>query len=459
MKSAIKITSIFQKDWKKYLTSQSVKRKSWMESMQFQAKQATFCFIPGADGKLSEILLGVKDENDFWSFGALPPVLPSGNYRIDAKYTISQFENIALAWELGSYQFLRYKKKAKAHSAKLMLNAVTRKKALKEMIDVFYFVRDAINTPTEDFGPEELANAAEKIAEQFSAHFQQMIGDELLTENYPLIHAVGRAASRKPRLIDFTWGNEADPKVTLVGKGVCYDTGGLSIKSNSSMKPMKKDMAGAAQVLGLAWLLMANRFPVRLRVLIPAVENAVSGNSYRPGDVFTARDGTHVEIGDTDAEGRLILADALCEAVREKPDLVIDFATLTGAQRVAMGPDIPTFFTEDAAFSADLLASSQLHQDPIWPLPLYSDYKEYLKSDIADISNSSNQPYGGAITAALFLQHFVGKNTAWCHFDFMGANLQTRPGRPKGGEAQGLRAVFYALGQRYIKHPSGEVTN
>ena len=302
-------------------------------------------------------------------------------------------------------------------------------------------------------GPKELAAAARKLAKTHKAQITVTSGDQLLKQNYPTIHAVGRAASDPPRLIDLRWGNVRHPKITLVGKGVCFDSGGLDIKSSAGMRYMKKDMGGAAHALGIASMVMAAKLPIRLRVLIGAVENAISGNAYRPGDVIKTRQGLTVEVGNTDAEGRLVMSDCLTEACREKPEAVLDFATLTGAARVALGTDLPALFSNNDGLAKDLLDASEKSVDPIWQLPLFDDYRGLLKSDIADLNNISTGGYGGAITAALFLQAFVDDKTPWAHFDLMAWNTQSRPGRPVGGEAMGLRAVYSMLEKRYARAP------
>jgi leucyl aminopeptidase len=297
--------------------------------------------------------------------------------------------------------------------------------------------------------PEDLSRVSEQLANEYHASIKHLIGDELLENNYPTIHAVGRASIHQPRLIDLTWGQPDAPKITLVGKGVCFDSGGLDLKPSNAMRLMKKDMGGAAHVLGLAKLIMALNLPVRLRVLIPAVENAVSSNAFRPGDVLTTRQGITVEVDNTDAEGRLVLCDALTEADSENPEMIIDFATLTGACRVALGTELPGFFCNDQTLAQALQQSGDKVQDLVWQLPLHSPYQDMLKSDIADTLNSAPSPFGGAITAALYLQLFVSKNTPWVHFDVMAWNNRKLPGRPIGGEAFGIRAVYELLAQRY----------
>ena len=323
------------------------------------------------------------------------------------------------------------------------------KSRVNAMAQAVSLVRDLINTPAEDMGPSELAAEARKLGRRFKADVKVITGNALLKQNYPTIHAVGRASDDAPRLIDLRWGRKSDPKVSIVGKGVCFDTGGLDLKSAAGMLRMKKDMGGGAHALGLASLIMALKLPVRLRMLVPAVENNVAGNSIRPLDVVKTRKGITVEIGNTDAEGRLVMCDALADADSEKPDLIVDFATLTGAARVAVGTDLAAMFTNSDELAADLEKAARAVNDPLWRMPLWQPYRKLLDSKVADINNVSEGGFAGAITAALYLQEFVGEGTAWAHFDIMAWNTMPRPGRPVGGEAQGLRAVFEMLERRY----------
>jgi leucyl aminopeptidase len=306
-------------------------------------------------------------------------------------------------------------------------------------------VRDLVNMPTEDMGPEDLSDVAREQAERFGGQFDEWVGDELIAQNFPAIHAVGRAAERPPRLIEINWGNPRHPRVAIVGKGVCFDTGGLDIKSAEGMRLMKKDMGGAAHAIALARLIMQRQLPVRLHMLVPAVENAIAGNAYRPGDVVRTRKGLNIEVGNTDAEGRVILCDALAYAVEQKPKTLVDFATLTGAARVALGPELPVLFANDERLAARLLAAADAEQDPMWRLPLWRNYRRLFESDVADFNNSGKGGFAGAIVGALFLDYFVPGDVAWAHFDVYSWNDASRPGRPLGGEAQGLRAVLAAL--------------
>ncbi|MBL0689945.1 MAG: leucyl aminopeptidase family protein, partial [Pseudoalteromonas sp.] len=315
--------------------------------------------------------------------------------------------------------------------------------------DAINLARDLVNTPAADMMPQHLSQVMSDLADTFDGEFTQWVGDELLEQNYPTIHMVGRASENKPRLLDLKWGAVDAPQITLVGKGVCFDSGGLDLKPSSGMRNMKKDMGGAAHVIALAQLIMAANLPIRLRVLVPAVENAVSRNAFRPGDVIKTRKGIMVEIDNTDAEGRLVLCDALSEAQNDEPELIIDFATLTGACRVALGTELPGFFSTERDVANAIMDSGMQVNDPVWQLPLFEQYTPFLKSDVADMTNCSSTPFGGAITAALYLKEFVEPNTPWVHFDVMAWNLRALPGRPAGGEALGIRAVFTYLQNRF----------
>jgi leucyl aminopeptidase len=429
-----------------WLESRDDTVKLWVSDTDFKAKPGTHRLVPGPDGRPGQVLLGVRSPDDFWTFGSLPGHLAAGAYRIDAAWSEERLMRAALGWGLGAYRFERYRDKS-GEVPRLVLPCDYA--ALAPLVESTYLVRDLINTGPDDMMPEDVATAAEALAREHGATSSQLIGDELLAQNYPLVHAVGRASEHAPRLIDLRWGDETRPKLTLVGKGVCFDSGGLDIKPAQGMRLMKKDMGGAAHVLGLARMIMATRLPVRLRVLIPAVENAVAGNSFHPGDVIRSRKGLTVEIENTDAEGRLVLADALAEAASEEPDLLIDFATLTGAARVALGTDVPAFFTHDDELAGALAAASKSEDDPVWRLPLHEPYRRDIKSQVADVLNCSTTAFGGAITAALFLERFVPRKTDWVHIDVMAWNMSGRLGRPKGGEAMGLYAMFRYLQGRY----------
>ncbi|MFN5449921.1 leucyl aminopeptidase family protein, partial [Bradyrhizobium sp.] len=354
----------------------------------------------------------------------------------------------ALAFALGSYRFGRYRK-AESPEVRLVPPDGVAAAELDRLADAASLARDLVNTPSNDMGPEDLEAAAKQVAERFGARFTSIIGDDLLQQNFPLIHAVGRASTRAPRLIELIWGDPAHPKVTLVGKGVCFDTGGLDLKPSSSMLLMKKDMGGAANVLALAQMVMDAKLKLHLRVLIPTVENAVAGNAFRPLDVFPSRKGLTVEIGNTDAEGRLILADALALADEDKPDLLIDMGTLTGAARVALGPDLPPFYTQDETLAADVARCAASENDPLWRMPLWAPYDSWLDSKVATLNNAPSGGFAGSITCALFLQRFVEHARSWLHLDIFAWTPSAKPGRPEGGECQAARALYKLLSERY----------
>lgn len=447
------ITVIYADNYPTWLAQQSEFSQTWLTQTQFEGKG--YRLIPGTDGKIHEVVYVVEKQSDFFLAGDLPQLLPKGQYRLtslpdtlDGEQQTLFKKEFAISWGLASYQYDRYK----ASNKELPVLALETEEQMLEaqhFIESIYLVRDMINCPASDLMPQDISKIVNKLSVDFSATSRHLVGEELLTENYPTIHAVGRASVHEPRLIDLTWGNPEHPKVTLVGKGVCFDSGGLDLKPASAMRQMKKDMGGAAHVLGLASLIMRHNLPVRLRVMIPAVENAVSSNAFRPGDIIKTRQGLTVEIDNTDAEGRLVLCDALTEADSEKPDLIVDFATLTGACRVALGTELPGFFSNDDNLAYELFQMSKLVKDPIWQLPLHAPYQSMLKSEIADTLNSVESPFGGAITAALYLQLFVSPTTPWVHFDVMAWNNRKLPGRPIGGEAFGIRAVFEYLKTRY----------
>ena len=436
---SIPITPVTAQQLKGWLKAQRASVRKWVEGVGFEAKPGSNALVPGADGAPGRVLVGVEARPDIWSYGALPKGLPRGTYRIDGKLAPAAATRAALGWALGGYAFARYKKQPAV--ARLLWPDGADRAAVERMATAAFLVRDLVNTPAEDMGPVELAAAAEAIARAHGAKQKIIIGDDLLKANYPLVHAVGRASVRAPRLVDLRWGSRG-PRITLVGKGVCFDSGGLDLKSAQNMLLMKKDMGGAAHVLALAQMIMAAGLSVRLRVLVPAVENSVAGNAFRPLDVVRSRKGLTVEIGNTDAEGRLILCDALAEACGEKPDLIVDCATLTGAARVALGPELPVLFSNHDGTAEALLRCGVEEDDPLWRLPLHKPYRRMLDSKVADINNVSESGYAGAITAALFLNEFVESTIPWVHIDMMAWNPSARPGRPEGGEAQGLRALY-----------------
>ncbi len=419
----------------------------WLEGQGFKAKPGSFCVLPDEGGKPARVVVGLSTRPSLWDLADLPFKVPAGVYRLDWDGPLSYQEWLALGWELGTYKFTRYKK-SKSKPAQLVLPTRANAAKIKRYAESIALARDLINTPAEDMGPQELAVAIVATGKKYRAKVTQIVGNDLLKKNYPAIHTVGRASSRAPRLVDLTWGNPKHPRVTLIGKGVCFDTGGLDLKNSSGMYTMKKDMGGAACALAVAKMIMDAKLKVRLRLMIPAVENSVSGNAFRPSDVITMRDGTTVEVGNTDAEGRLILADCLADAVAEKPALLIDLATLTGPARTAVGVDITATFCDNDKLAEDLLAQSVQMEDPLWRLPLHKPYRQMLDSPIAEIKSASGSPYAGAITAALFLQQFVPASQLWAHLDLSAWTLSSKPGRPEGGEAMAVRAVFRVIEER-----------
>ncbi|WP_233843690.1 leucyl aminopeptidase family protein [Dyella sp. 2HG41-7] len=425
----------------------SAAQRSWLDENGFDAKPGGVCLVPDANGKLARVLVGVDRQDSLSSLAALPMTLPVGEYTLAPESVALNVELVALGWALGAYQFTRYRK-AKRDAAVLAVAAKTLA-TLTPLVEATYRVRDLVNTPTEDMGPKHLADEVKQLGKAHKAKVREWVGDELLDDNFPTIHAVGRASHRAPRLIELTWGKTTAPKVTLVGKGVCFDTGGLDLKPSDGMRWMKKDMGGAAHAIALAGLVMEANLPVRLTLLIPAVENAVSGNAMRPGEVVITRGGHSVEIDNTDAEGRLVLCDALAYAAEQKPALIVDFATLTGAARVALGPDLPALFANDDALAHAALACSNDVADPIWRLPLWRPYRKLLDSYLADFTNTGASRHAGAITAALFMERFIPDGMPWLHLDTYAWNDGDRPGRPRGGEAMGLRAMFALLSKRY----------
>ena len=424
-------------------------RSAWVEAHGFKAEAGRFLVCPEADGTLAGAVLGLGDAPHLWCYGGLAGGLPAGRYRIEGGLTTDAATAATIGWGLGAYSFDRYNTKPPQDRATLVRPAVCDLALAERTLAATYLVRDLVNTPAEDMGPAELAEAAGELAQEFAAEATVIEGEALLAHDFPTIHAVGRASARAPRLIDLRWGEPDAPKVTLVGKGVCFDSGGLDLKSAAGMRLMKKDMGGAATVLGLGRMVMAAALPVRLRILVPAVENAVSGTAFRPGDVVRTRKGVSVEIGNTDAEGRLVLADTLAEADAEKPQLLIDCATLTGAARIALGTDLPALFTDDDGLAQDLARHAEVEHDPLWRMPLWRPYRALLDTPIADIDNVGTGRFAGAITAALFLKEFVTETRSWAHIDLYAWNDKARPGRPVGGEALGLRALFALLAERF----------
>jgi len=425
----------------------------WARSNGFRGERGRVLLVPRADGEPFGALVGLGRLPGLADLApgavqGLSERLPPGNYQFAEKLSGNSASAVALGWAIGRYRFDRYRAPAPAAGAMLVLPAGADLADVLRIAAADALARDLINTPAGDLGPVALGRAIEAVAARHGARCRAVIGDALLAEGFPAIHAVGRAAAEAPRLLDLTWGS-AGPRVTLVGKGVCFDTGGLDLKPSSGMLLMKKDMGGAACALALAQLVMDAGLKVRLRLLVPAVENSVSANAYRPGDVLATRKGLTVEVANTDAEGRLVLADALALAEEERPDLVIDLATLTGAARTALGPELPALYASSEALSNELLAAARRAADPLWPMPLYAPYEEDFASKVADLANASSSPFAGSIVAALFLKRFVGESTPWLHLDLYAWNGKDRPGRPVGAEAQAIRALYGFLVARY----------
>lgn len=428
-------------------------QKAWIEATGFKGQAKRVQLVPGADGTLQMVLFGLGEAKSgdpggppSMLAGTLASSLPGGTYQFAGQ--LADDELAAIAFGLGAYKFRHYKSPAKINELPRMeVSAPLDSNRIRAIVDAVWLARDLINTPAGDMGPAELEAAVRMVAESHGVAVRSVVGDKLLEENFPLIHAVGRASTRSPRLIDFNWGPENAPKVTLVGKGICFDTGGLDLKPSSAMLNMKKDMGGAATVLALASMIMALNVQVRLRVLLPTAENSVSGNAFRPRDVIKSRAGTTVEIGNTDAEGRLVLADALALADEEKPDLMLSFATLTGAARVAMGPDVVPFFCDDDALAARIGQAGGRVGDPLWRMPFWNGYDAALESDVADINNIADANPAGAIIAALFLRRFVRNAARYAHFDIFGWIPSAKPIGPKGGEAQAARAMLEVISE------------
>jgi leucyl aminopeptidase len=449
--AAVPIWFVMQATWDQVGSQLDPLARAFAETSGFEPEAGRFLLLPGADGGRAGALFGLegpeKQVKDLFLPGRLAPLLPTGCYRFaNAPHDVRLG---ALAFALGAYRYGRYRTSANGKDVQLELPEGVDGDELSRIVEGVTLARDLINTPANDMGPAELEEAARSLATRHGATVRVVTGDDLMTENFPLIHAVGRAAARAPRLIDMTWGNAGHPKVTLVGKGVCFDSGGLDIKPDSAMLLMKKDMGGAACVLAAAHMIMDRRLKVRLRILIPAVENSISGSAFRPLDIYRARSGLHVEVGNTDAEGRLILADALALADEEAPDLLIDMGTLTGAARVALGPDLPPFYTDDESLATEVANHARAENDPVWRLPLWHPYDQLLESRTADLNNVSSGSFAGSIICALFLRRFVKAAKAWLHFDIYAWTPSARSARPEGGECQAARAVYALLKSRF----------
>lgn len=425
--------------------------RTWLAATGFSGAEGQMAHLPGAGGERQAAITGLGEEASVFSLARLASSLPAGTYRLEPGQSGLTPNDAALGWALGAYRFDRFKEAAAGpdERPRLIWPEGADTTFVLAAAEATYLARDLINRPANDLTPAALGEAARALAEQHGAEFSEIVGEDLLTANYPAIHVVGRAAAEAPRLLDIRWGRADAPKLTIVGKGIVFDSGGLDLKPAAGMKIMKKDMGGAAHAMGLAHMIMATGLDVRLRVLLPVAENSVSSNAFRPLDVIDTRKGLTVEVGNTDAEGRLVLADALFEAASENPEAIIDFATLTGAARVALGGELPALFCNDDGLANDLLAGGTAAGDPMWRMPLWAPYKRLLNSSVADISSTGEVPLGGAITAALFLERFVEPRTNWAHIDVMAWNNADLPGRPKGGEAMSMRGIYAGLAARF----------
>ncbi|EJF81294.1 leucyl aminopeptidase family protein [Bartonella doshiae] len=414
---------------------------AWMKVNDFTGKAGQILFVPHETGHLKKVLFGLGNGEEPFITGLLAKKLLTGHWHLegDASHEINTYLGLAF----GSYQFNRYRQSSSSKALSIHVKDTINLDELQRLYETVFFVRDLINIPTNDMNPDTIEKEARQLGEAYNAHVESICGDALLTHNLPMIHAVGRASNIAPRLIDLRWGKENHTKITLVGKGVAFDTGGLDIKSANHMSLMKKDMAGAAHVLGLAKLIMDAKLPFRLRVLIPAVENAISANAYRPGDILKSRKGLSVEVGNTDAEGRLILADALTYGDEESPQFMLCMATLTGAARIALGPDLPAFYCNDSIWAQQIVQSAHAVSDPLWQMPFWKPYQEMLSSPVADLNNIAGNNFAGSIIAALFLNCFVEKTKYFAHFDIYGWIQKEKPGFPIGGSAQAIRALYY----------------
>ena len=452
-KAAIPLWLLYEEDVGPWCAGQAAAANRWIAEQGFTGERQRVVLVPDEQGRLAAAVCGLGRRQGaltLWQAAAIAANLPPRRFRTAQALTGAEASQLCLGFAHAGYRFNRYRRNQPESAASLEPPSNADLDYVAIAAESMAMARDWINTPAADFGPAELAAAVRRVAELHGAAFREWVGDELLAGNFPAIHAVGRASSAAPRLAEIRWTPKqaAAPQVVLVGKGVCFDSGGLDIKTGAGMARMKKDMGGAAVALALAHMLMTAGLRANLRLLIPAVENSISGNAYRPGDVLSTRKGLSVEVGNTDAEGRLVLCDALAAADAERPDLIIDFATLTGAARVALGPELPALFGTDQRIVADLAACSAAEHDELWPMPLWSPYADELGSKIADINNVSGSPHAGAIFGALFLQRFV-TDAPWLHIDLFAWNPKERPGRGVGAEPQALRAVHRFLVQRY----------
>ena len=448
------ISLLHEDEFTAWRQSQAVPVQTWVDLQGFRGERAKLVMIPNELGSLAAVVLGLgkrgaEESVTLWTAASLVERLPEGRYHVQTELSTQAAQQFALGWEYGQYRFERYKPQPDRKQRSLRVGEGVNVEGMTAVNAACTLARDLINTPAGDLTPQALAQQVVDVAQVHGAEVRRYTGDALLQANFPTVHAVGRAATIAPELVDFEWGDASHPRVTLVGKGVCFDSGGLDIKPPSGMLLMKKDMGGAACTLALAQLIMRTKLPVRLRVIIPCVENAIAGNAFRPGDVIKTRAGLSVEVGNTDAEGRLILCDALSLADVDAPELLIDMATLTGAARVALGPELPALFTRDIRLANDLMAAGIRESDPVWHLPLWAGYDDELSSKIADLNNVSSSGFSGAIIGGLFLQRFVSKAKQWVHLDLYAWNAKDRPGRPSGAEAQCVRMLFGYLRGRF----------
>ena len=425
-------------------STQSPAVAQWVSAHGFDGAPGSALALPGDHG-LASAVLGIGDPLDPLSYAHAPMALPVGGWRVQGRLDADARNALQLGWGLGSYRYSRFRSAGRA-PATLLLDSPDAETG--DVLAACVRVRDLVNTPTEQLGPAQLHEVVEAIAQQHGASFEAIVGDDLLARSFPAIHAVGRASHRAPRLLQLQWGDAAHPHVVIVGKGVCFDTGGLDLKSGDGMRNMKKDMGGGAHAIALAELVMARKLPLRITLLVPAVENAIGPEAYRPGEVVATRKGVSVEIDNTDAEGRMVLCDALTYASELAPTLLLDFATLTGAARVALGPELPALYANDDTVAGQWLQAGMQVRDPLWRMPLWRPYLRYLTSNVADIANSGSSKMAGSIAAALYLERFVADGLAWAHLDVYAWNDSDRPGRPCGGEAQGLRAAYQMLKSR-----------
>ncbi|MEC9466000.1 MAG: leucyl aminopeptidase family protein [Myxococcota bacterium] len=446
------LTAVDSTSFEGWCKEQSAERRAWVEACGFTGAAGSTCVFPDSKGARADVVIGVDPDDLIESGATVASKLPEGSYVLSTGLDEAQTKLFTLGFGLSAYRFDRYKDTTPP-KAKLVWPEGLERQEIEAALDGMFLVRDLVNTPTNDMGPSHLAAVARSLGKRYGARVSVTVGEKLLEKNFPSIHAVGRASDNAPRLIDLKWGTKG-PKVTLVGKGVCFDSGGLNIKPAAGMKIMKKDMGGAAHVLGVASMVMAMKLPVQLRVMVSAVENSISSNAFRPLDVLQTRKGLTVEIGNTDAEGRLVMSDALTEA--GKVDLLLDYATLTGAARVALGTSLPAMFCNDDVIADQLLEAGLAESDPLWRLPLHEPYRKMLKSDVADLSNIGNSGYGGAITAALFLREFIEPTNSWVHIDVMAWNLTGSPAHPVGGEAMGIRAVYRLIQQLSAAAPKSK---